>query len=153
MINDFSAKYGFLSNFYPCEIFYEGLWYSSTEHAFQAAKSPHNYEREHIRDAKTPGQAKRMGRCVRDFNVQEWNAKRIDVMRTCLWLKFRQEWFAERLLATGEEELVEGNTWGDTFWGVCKNKGENHLGKLLMEIRTKIKQQQSGFTETRNNLC
>ncbi len=34
-----------------------------------------------------------------------------------------------------EGEIVERNTWNDTFWGVCKGKGENHLGILLMEIR------------------
>ena len=36
----------------------------------------------------------------------------------------------EMLLQTGDEELVEGNKWGDRFWGVCKGKGENHLGKI-----------------------
>lgn len=141
MISEFSAKYAFLSNFYPSEIFYEGMWYSSVEHAFQAAKSPHQHEREKIRDAKTPGQAKRLGRCVRDFDVKEWDSRKIQVMRTCLWLKFKQSYFTEKLLETGTEELVEGNTWNDTFWGVCKGKGENNLGKLLMEIRTKIQQE------------
>ena len=41
------------------------------------------------------------------------------------------------LVATGDRELIEGNTWGDTFWGVDKNtgQGENHLGRILMELR------------------
>jgi len=39
------------------------------------------------------------------------------------------------LLQTGDEELIEGNKWGDRFWGVCKGKGKNNLGKILMKIR------------------
>ena len=45
----------------------------------------------------------------------------------------------QMLLATGEEELVEGNYWGDVYWGVCNGVGENHLGKLLMKIRDQLK--------------
>ena len=41
----------------------------------------------------------------------------------------------EKLLATGEAEIVEGNDWDDTFFGVCNGVGENQLGKLLMKIR------------------
>jgi predicted NAD-dependent protein-ADP-ribosyltransferase YbiA (DUF1768 family) len=44
----------------------------------------------------------------------------------------------ERLLATGEAELIEGNTWNDTFWGVCKGEGQNWLGKILMEVRKEL---------------
>jgi hypothetical protein len=43
------------------------------------------------------------------------------------------------LLATGDKELIEGNTWGDTFWGVCNGIGQNHLGKILMAKRTELK--------------
>jgi predicted NAD-dependent protein-ADP-ribosyltransferase YbiA (DUF1768 family) len=39
------------------------------------------------------------------------------------------------LIDTGNEELCEFNTWGDTFYGVCNGVGKNILGKLLMEIR------------------
>lgn len=41
------------------------------------------------------------------------------------------------LLATGDAELKEGNTWNDTFWGIDQKtgSGENHLGKILMKIR------------------
>jgi predicted NAD-dependent protein-ADP-ribosyltransferase YbiA (DUF1768 family) len=42
------------------------------------------------------------------------------------------------LKATGDEELVEGNWWNDTFWGVCNGVGENNLGKLLMKIRAEL---------------
>ena len=46
------------------------------------------------------------------------------------------------LLGTKDEELIEGNDWDDTFWGVCNGVGENHLGKTLMKIRDELKQLQ-----------
>lgn len=61
-------------------------------------------------------------------------------MRRLVWRKFTDDpYLAELLLATGDEELVEGNVWGDTFWGVCEGKGENWLGKILMDIRKELR--------------
>lgn len=60
-------------------------------------------------------------------------------MRALLMVKFAPATeLAERLLATGDAQLVEGNTWGDTFWGVCDGVGENHLGRLHMWIRSML---------------
>lgn len=52
-----------------------------------------------------------------------------------LMKKFNQEPFHSKLIATGDSQLIEGNTWGDTYWGVCRGKGQNKLGKLLMKVR------------------
>ena len=41
----------------------------------------------------------------------------------------------QKLIDTYPEELIEGNYWHDTFWGVCEGVGENHLGQILMQIR------------------
>ena len=58
--------------------------------------------------------------------------------RICL-CKFEQNQDClERLLKTRDTELVEGNTWGDIYWGVCNGVGENHLGKILMRIRSEL---------------
>ena len=46
---------------------------------------------------------------------------------------------AQKLLETGDEELVEGNTWGDRYWGVCGGKGKNMLGKILMRVREELR--------------
>ena len=43
------------------------------------------------------------------------------------------------LLATGDAELIEGNNWGDTYWGKCNGQGLNRLGILLMQIRDYIR--------------
>ena len=62
-------------------------------------------------------------------------------MRDVLRLKFADEVMAAKLLATGDAELVEGNTWGDRFWGVSGGNGLNWLGRLLMEVRSDLKKE------------
>ena len=60
-------------------------------------------------------------------------------MYKCLRSKFSAPELREKLLDTGDAELIEGNWWNDTTWGVCNGVGENRLGKLLMQIRAEIK--------------
>ena len=135
-IDSFSGKYRFLSNFFPCEITYEGITYPSVEHAFQAAKSLDLKERKSISELKTPGQAKKYGKQV---NLrQEWEKIKFDVMETLVRQKFSTTELKEKLLKTGKADLEEGNTWGDTTWGVYNGIGDNHLGKILMKIRGTI---------------
>lgn len=45
------------------------------------------------------------------------------------------------LLATGDSVLEEGNTWHDIFWGVetRTRKGENHLGRIMMQVREELR--------------
>ena len=141
-INDFHGEYFFLSNFadYPCE--YGGRTWRTVEHAFQAAKVD-NETADKIFNAQTPGEAKRLGR--RGKMRADWDTARIDVMRDCLRSKFyRDETLKKKLIDTYNEELIEGNTWHDNFWGdcscpKCSNKpGKNMLGKLLMELRDDV---------------
>jgi len=137
MIDSFSDRYSFLSNFYPCRIEYEGIIYPSAEHAFQAAKTLNIQQRKQIADATTPGIAKRMGRKVILRN--DWEDVKLGVMTEILRKKFQNRELANKLLTTGSQELVEGNYWHDYFWGVCNGKGQNHLGKILMKIRERIR--------------
>lgn len=132
-INSFKDEYGFLSSFYPCMIQYEGQWYPSVEHAYQAAKTLVESEQRKIANAATPGQAKRLGQKVtlRD----DWEEIKIDIMRHLVHVKFADQDLAKQLDATGDAQLVEGNYWGDTFWGVCRGVGKNVLGCILMEVR------------------
>lgn len=132
MINSFSGKYCFLSSFYPTQIKYGGI-YPTAEHAFQAAKTLSMNERFKIAQLATPGQAKRAGRKV--TLRADWEDIKLQVMEEILLVKFFNRELAEKLISTGGQMLVEGNNWGDTFWGVCDGKGQNHLGKLLMGVR------------------
>ena len=139
MINSFKGNYAFLSNFYPCEINFDGDVYPSVEHAYQASKTTVYSERKNIRLAGGAGIAKQRGKSV--TLRREWDDPtfRIETMRSFLQEKFSDPTLVKILLNTGDEELVEGNWWGDKFWGVCRGKGENHLGKLLMEIRNDLR--------------
>lgn len=141
-IDHFIGKYHFLSNFYRVNIEYEGHDYPTVEHAYQAAKTNDPHKRARIRAAATPGLAKAMGRRVK--LIEGWDDKRVDVMRQLLRDKFAYPDLMEKLLETGDAELVEGNDWGDTWWGVYYPPkgdpiGENMLGKLLMQIRSELR--------------
>lgn len=139
MINSFTGKYRFLSNFWPARVTYEGIEYPTTEHAYQAAKTLDVLDRIIISHLTTPGQAKRAGK---DIKLREdWEHVKVGIMRELLQQKFsRHTDLAHLLVDTGDEELVEGNTWGDVFWGVCRGKGQNVLGHLLMEVRKDLKE-------------
>lgn len=135
-IDVFSGDYRFLSNFYSSLISVDGVLYPTVEHAFHAAKTNDKELKEKIRQAQTPGKAKRLGHQVE--LREDWDDVRISIMEDLLRKKFSIQGLKEKLLATKGRELVEGNTWNDTFWGVCNGIGENHLGKLLMKIRDEL---------------
>ena len=131
----FRNEYDFLSNFYPARIETDGVVYYSAEAAYQAQKCRTPEERlQFVR--VSADEAKRLGSRVQ--MREDWEAVRLPVMEQIVSAKFRQNpYLAEWLLQTGTLLLQEGNTWGDTFWGVdVKNGiGENHLGKILMHLR------------------
>lgn len=139
IIEYFSGEYRFLSNFYPVLIRLPDGDYPSVEHAYQASKTEHPGQRAIIRGLRTPGEAKRFGRGV-DI-VPNWDIIKLSTMEELLRLKFAQPSLRHRLFATGSQELIEGNHWGDTFWGVYNGQGQNQLGKLLMKIRSELSSQ------------
>lgn len=136
-IEAFTGRYRFLSNFYPSVIVWEGIVYATVEHAYQALKTDDIESRRAIAGMTTPGHAKRLGQNVvlRD----NWEKDKVFRMLELLYLKFESPALRKKLLGTRDEQLVEGNNWGDTFWGVCNGKGKNILGKLLMQIRHEIR--------------
>lgn len=139
-ITSFTGTYDYLSNFTCCRhgIVLDGMTYDTVEHAFQAAKTLDFGKRWEIRAAHTPGMAKLLGRRVK--LRPDWEEIKIDVMLDLLRQKFAPGTALAKLLAgTGDAELIEGNDWGDTFWGVCRGKGENVLGLLLMTVRQELR--------------
>lgn len=137
MIKTFSGENRFLSNFWLAEVEFEGVVYPSSESAYQAAKTLCLETRKEF-TMLAPGHAKRAGKKL--TMRPDWEQVKISVMTEIVRDKFsRHTDLKEKLLATGEQELVEGNHWNDCFWGVCKGKGENNLGKILMRIREELK--------------
>jgi len=143
-ITSFSGEFRFLSNFWICPILYDGLEFGSTEHAYQAAKTASRMYREMIRDAKTPGEAKRMGKRVPLIPGFHTDGTALSVMEALVTQKFvRHKVLRELLLRTGERQLVEGNDWGDKTWGAVlfgkEWRGDNHLGIILMLVRERLR--------------
>lgn len=139
MISSLTEEFSFLSNFYASELEVGGLQYPTLEHAYQAAKTTVWSEREGIRLASTPGKAKRLGQRV--TLREDWEEEKVRVMLVLLRLKFGAEPLRSLLLETGVEEIVEGNDWGDVFWGRRNSDGvgQNWLGLLLMGVRYELR--------------
>lgn len=145
-IDRFDGKYRFLSNFADCRVVYGRVDYKNAEAAFQAQKTLDMDERERIAEMD-PGQAKRAGRRV--SLRHDWEDVKRAEMARIVAAKFRQDGdLARLLLETGSAELVEGNTWNDTFWGVCRGKGQNWLGRILMALRQEMLEEQAGPSQT-----
>ena len=135
MIEKFENENFFLSNYFPCKVTYNGLTYGSSEAAYQAQKCP---ERAKEFTALDPDDSKKLGRKVKIR--YDWEAVKEQIMTEIVHAKFTQNKdLGKRLTETGEEELVEGNWWKDTYWGVCDGVGQNKLGKILMAIRGTLK--------------
>lgn len=129
----------FLSNFWPAVVVYDGEEYASVEHAYQAAKTTDPLLRRGIREAPTGAAAKKKAKYLRSEQLRpDWADIKLAVMEALLRQKFAHADLRAQLVATAPRRLVEGNYWGDTFWGICKGTGSNHLGELLMRIRAEI---------------
>jgi N-glycosidase YbiA len=137
-IESFTGNHRFLSNFYPSPIEYQGIRYPSVEHAYQAAKVCDGQEIQKIAISKltTASEAKKFGRKI--TMRADFDQIKLRVMEELIRLKFATEPLRGRLQNTGSRKLIEGNYWNDTFWGICRGKGDNHLGETLMRIRREM---------------
>lgn len=147
VINVFKDRWGFLSNFHPAPLRWEGMDYPTSEHAFNAGKTLDLGQRRWVAAARSPGEAKKRGRRVQ--LRPHWDERvRFEVMREVLRAKFTAHpGRVEALLSTGDAELIEGVRWCDVTWGRCycgrnghTGVGENHLGRLLMELRAQLRE-------------
>lgn len=149
VINKFSGKYEFLSNFFPCYVTYDGDVYSSVERAFQAAKCLNKSDRIRFQVIGTNADAKKLGRQV-DLRP-DWETLKVDIMYQLLKSKFQNNAeLRNKLVDTGDSRLVEGNQHGDTFWGVYKGNGKNMLGNLLERVRSEIREEMKHEYNTGN---
>lgn len=133
-ITSFSGAYRFLSNFFPSPVMLDGVVYPTVENAYQAAKTTDPLKRYGFQSYYTsPEQAKRLGRSLplRD----DWESVKFQIMADLVWCKFQDNELRRRLIDTAGHDLIEGNTWNDTIWGVCNGVGQNHLGRILMNVR------------------
>lgn len=140
MIASFSGPHSFLSNFHPSPIEIDGVVFPTVEHAYQALKTADPEQYAAIAAAPTPAAAKKLGR--KATLRPRWDDVKDQVMIGLLLMKFNDPDLRAKLQATGDEDLVEGNTWHDQHWGDCTCwthagvPGGNALGRLLMQVRT-----------------
>ena len=145
-ITSFKDEYRFLSNFYQTPIAYGGLTYPNAEAAFQAQKREKEEDKVKYTLVKNPVVAKRMGKKEPDL-PENWREISYGIMLEVVRAKFSLPEMKEKLLATGDAELVEGNNHHDNLWGNCAcprcaaKAGQNRLGKILMQVREELKQE------------
>lgn len=150
MITLFRGNYYFLSNFFPVPVNYKGVWYPTSQHAYMSAKSDSKQWKQKCATVQNPGQIKRQSRKLK--LVQNWDQIKLDVMREVISKKFnypsenKQQSLCVKLLLETGEQIMQGNSWNDKFWGVDDRtlKGENHLGKILMERREQLRRLYNG---------
>ena len=150
MIDKFEGRWRFLSNFYPCEIEHQGITYPTVEHYYVSMKVKNDQQidgkyitmidcRELIAKMPQASKVKQFGKIVKVR--RDWDDVKLDIMLWGVREKFKHTDLKDLLLSTGDEELVEGNTWNDTYWGICRGEGQNNLGKILMKVRMELRQQ------------
>lgn len=146
---------GVFSNFQTCTVVYKGLTFPTTEHAFMWEKARHFGDTQscmEILNAKSPADAKAIGRRVKNFKPDVWDKVSEGYMYAVNFAKYEQNpVLAQYLLSTGSKTLTETNG-KDKLWGIglyasddrvldeSKWQGENRLGKVLMDVRQLLQQ-------------
>jgi ribA/ribD-fused uncharacterized protein len=115
---------------------FEKIDFATVEHYYQAMKTLNYTQRRTFAMSSNPADAKKMGRQIQIRS--DWENVKIAVMRNALWQKFKDPELAGMLVSTHPRKLVEGNEWGDKFWGIFKGEGLNMLGQLLMATRERL---------------
>lgn len=176
LIDHFCGEYYFLSNFYKRAIYWKDYWFPTSEHVYHSEKVNEiiSLKTQLMVQYEIDKYNNKLKECIIDniFKKRLDNElttseakKRYNLSKLCGFL--REDWFdvnlqimedinivkftyfldlREKLLSTGDAILVEGNYWGDDFWGMIKDKetgkwkGKNKLGIILMNVRERIKE-------------
>jgi hypothetical protein len=138
-IKEFQDEYRWLSNFHPVEITVFGVVYPSVEHAYMSLKSDDPEWKEFCRTEPKAGKVKRASRDIK--LIDGWHDKKVVYMQKLIMKKFEHQDLRDKLMATGDCEIEEGNNHGDEFWGINlkTGKGQNWLGRLIMQEREQIR--------------
>ncbi len=152
---DGSIGKGCLSQWYEAPFELEGKRFSTTEHWMMSEKARlfgDEKTREVILRAASPGEAKKLGRFVENFNESLWEEERVRIVLTANLAKFDQNpRLRDFLLKTGDKVLVEASPT-DRIWGIglgaehidavhpSRWLGHNLLGFVLMEVRDQLRE-------------
>lgn len=140
-IRGFDNEFRWLSNMWPAEIELQNGKYASSENAYQALKFTEDFEYKKKLMRCPAIMAKQLAReyvkTYPSFLAPNFMENRYLIMKNIVREKFFQNsYLGAKLMLTGDIYLEETNNWGDTYFGVCNEEGENNLGKILMEVRS-----------------
>ena len=148
IISEFQGEHRWLSNHVLARVVYDGHVFPTVEHAYVYSKTLVPEEQELFlaeMNELSPGQAKKLGKSL--TLRPDWEDVRLNIMRDLTLQKYKIPYYRDKLLATGDAEIIEGNDWGDTFWGKYRGHGENNLGKIIMETRLYLRSQKDEFAD------
>jgi ribA/ribD-fused uncharacterized protein len=144
----FVGEYAFMSNMKssPIKVVYQNknIIFPTAENAFQAMKisfSPFTPEQAMewitMMTKVSSFEAKKKGKEIK-INIIGWDQVALLRMERVQFLKYTQHpLLKNKLLATGNTQLIEINHWNDKLWGVDSKTliGRNQLGETLMKLR------------------
>lgn len=131
------------SNFSSFQLEWKGEVWMTSEHAYHSEKFEDPEILNQLRRTRSAHDAMKLAYANRDKYRSNWDEIKLNVMKDILRAKVAQHpYVKKKLLETGGKELIE-DSWRDSYWGWGPNKdGENHMGKLWMEIRDEVRAQQ-----------
>ena len=138
VIGFYPREFYCLDNFSSFKVEYDGYLYSSNEEAYQALgfieSAPEIADQ--IKKSHSAHEAQKIAYANRDKIRDDWNSIKLDVMKKLLKAKIEQNpYVLKKLLETKNYVIVEDSP-KDNYWGWGENRdGENHLGRLWMELR------------------
>jgi ribA/ribD-fused uncharacterized protein len=159
VIDRFEGKYAFLDNGYNERVRWQGTLYRTAEHAFQSAKFIHNAYKSEINRAPTAEQARHIAKrhTSKDTVRPDLEQHQYSLMLSILRAKFSDKTMRRLLLGTGSQQLVWVNKHSDEHWGCVEDltefsgyRGQNHLGRLLMQVRDECRELQQGENNGKN---
>lgn len=130
---------GYLASYSPHGFYKDGIYWKTVEHYYQAQKFEEESVRQKIANALTPKEASSIGR-DRIYKIRkDWRKIKKGVMYDAVYCKFKTHPdLAQKLLDTGDEEIIEETT-KETYWGCGPNRdGENNYGKILCQVRERL---------------
>ncbi len=131
------------SNFSSFQLEWKGEVWMTSEHAYHSEKFEDPEILDQLRHTRSAHDAMKLAYANKDKYRSNWDEIKLKVMKDILRAKVEQHpYVKKKLLESGDKELIE-DSWRDSYWGWGPDKaGENHMGKLWMEIRDEVRAQQ-----------
>lgn len=140
-IGFYTREFYCLDNFSSFKLMYEGVLFSTVEHAYQAYKfkdtAPEIFNE--ILNCYSSDEARRIAHRNEDKVASNWHDIKVDLMEKFLRAKLEQNPFVKKKLLETKDYLICEDSPVDDFWGIGANrKGRNELGKIWMKLRKEL---------------